>query len=83
MRQRSRMRIGRLNDAKTSAPQRRVNAQNNPLRNAFDLDRNKNRHNLARFAAHALFHFFKLAKRDAHAHILPVADKLQKEKRLN
>ncbi len=34
-----------------------------------------------RFAADALLHLFKLLSRDAHKRILPVAEKLRKEKR--
>ena len=78
MRQRSRVRAAGLDDAKAGAAQRRVNAQNNPMKRALGRSRNKNGQSLARFAAHALFHFFKLAKRDAHMFMLPVAGKLQK-----
>ena len=77
------MRIGRLDNAKTCATQRRVNPKDNPLRDVSGSRWGKNGQNLVCFAADALFHCFELAKGNAHTRILPVADKLQKQKRFD
>ncbi len=73
VRQRSRVRAAGLDDAKAGAAQRRVYAQNNPMKRSFGpASREQNSgQSLARFAAQrALSWLFKLAKRDA-PHVYP------------
>jgi hypothetical protein len=82
VRQRQRMRSGETEDAVAGAAQRRVNAKNHAVRidgrTRVGLE---NRHGrTARSAAEALFHLFKLPQRNAHAWILPAAEKQQKQK---